>query len=455
MDYEDLLQCRLVCPHWYQIIKHEARLIDRFRFGLTLDSGTVVSTDEPPFSIMEESKIKLKRITINDDFLEPGNSIAVVEANRFKLSELARILIDTKAAKTVAEMIIHAKDNEPRTNALLFQMVMEMKALRVLRFTLTAFVHCLETICSEPDFMEQCQSLRHVQIMHTDCKRLILADFTHMLRIFPNIKRIDVTPFDAMLLGEDILQTLAHLIKSIEKLESYTLMELVDIQNMSLTHVSYECCADDAEDVTLFYEFLNAHREIETMNLKLLNGSSEFFDQPLVQLVDLDLNIKNSPISDAMEEGMKLGNILQWTPNLKRFSVRYKGAHQFGHQAVEMKNLVDVTMTRFCLDCQTCFTTTLKSMANLTSLKLARHGEISEKQLTLISTHLERLECLELMFEDVSIIILRFRSKDSAISKNFTNSNVTECRASKPFCPMACNAKIEIVSSQSSWIFNE
>lgn len=334
--------------------------------------------------------------------MEPGNSIAVVEANRLKLTELSKILVDTKASNTVAEMVVHAKDNEPRTNTLLFQMIMEMNALRVLRFTLTAFVHCLESICSTPDFMEQCQSLRHVQIMHIDCKRLILADFTRLLRIFPNIKRIDVTPSEAMLLGEDILQTLSHLIKSIEKLESYTLIELADIQNLLLTHLSYECCADDAEDVTPFYEFLNAHREIETMNLKLLNGSSEFFDQPLAQLVDLDLIIKKSPISEVMEEDMKLGNILQWTPNLKRFSVRYKGEHQFGHQVVEMKNLVDVTMTRFCLDCETCFTTILKSMPNVTSLKFARHGEISVKQLTLISKHLQRLECLELMFEDVS-----------------------------------------------------
>lgn len=352
---------------------------------------------------MQESKIKLKRIAIKEGFLEPGNSIAVVEANRLKLTELTKILTDTKAANTITEMIVHAKDNEPRTNALLLQMIMEMKNVRVLRFTLTAFVHSIETLCSTPDLIEQCNSLEHVQIMHNDCKRLILADFARLLQIFPNIKRIDVTPFEAMLLGEDILQTLAHLIKSIEKLESYTLIELADIENLSLRHISYECCADDAEDVTILYEFLNAHREIETMNLKLLNGSSEFFNQPLEQLTDLDLIIRNSPVSEEMEEDMKLSNILRWTPNLKKFSVRYKGEHQFGHQVIEMNDLVDVTMTRFCLDCETCLTTILKSIANVKSLKFARHGEITVKQLTLISTHLQELESLELMFEDVSI----------------------------------------------------
>lgn len=403
LDYNELLQCRLVCPHWYQIIKHEARLIDQFRYGLTLHSGTVISTDEPPFSIMRESKIKIKRITLKNDFLEPGNSIAVVEANRLKLSELSEILTDTKAQNTITEVIVHAKDNEPRTNALLMQMIMEMKTLNVLRFTLTAFVHSLETLCSIPDDIEQCTSLQHIQIMHTDCKRLILADFSRLFQIFPNINRIDVTPYETMLLGEDILQTVAPLIKSIEKLESYTLIELTNIQRMSLRHISYECCADDAEDVSLLHEFLTAHHEIETMSLKLVNGSSEFFSQPLDQLVDLDLNIKKSAVTDVMEEDMKLGNILQWTPNLKTFSVKYKGEHQFGHQVIEMKNLVDVTMTRFCLDCETCFTTILKSIANVTRLKFARHSEITVKQLTLISTYLQQLQCLELMFEDVSM----------------------------------------------------
>lgn len=353
---------------------------------------------------MRESKIKLKRIAIKEGFLEPGNSIAVVEANKVKLTELSNILTDTKAPNTITEMIVHAKDNEPRTNALLLQLILEMKNLRVLRFTMTAFVHSIETICSTPTLIEPCKSLQHVQIMHSDCKRLILADFARLLQIFPNIRRIDVTPSEAMLLGEDIIQTLAYLIKSIEKLESYTLIELADIQNLSLSHITYECCADDAEDVTTFYEFLNAHREIATMNLKLLNGSSEFFHQPLEQLTDLDLIIKKSPISEVMEEDMKLGNILQWTPNLKKFAVRYKGEHQFGHQVIEMKDLIDVTMTRFCLDCETCFTTILKSIANVKSLKFARHGEISVKQLTLISTHLQQLERLELMFEDVSMM---------------------------------------------------
>lgn len=400
LEYDDLLQCRLVSPHWYQIIKHEARLMDRFRCGLTLDSGTVVSVeaDEPPFSIIRESKIKIKRITMKEDFLEPGNSIVVYQANRLKLTELSEILTEMKAVNTVTEMIVHANDNQPRTNALLMRFIMEMKTLHVLRFTLTAFVHSLETICSTPDCIEQCQSLEHIQIMHIDCKRLILADFSRLLRIFPNIKRIDVTPYEAMLLDEDILQTFAAHIKSIEKLESYTVVELITVQNMSLRHISYECSADDMGDVSFLYELLNIHSEIQTINLKVVNGSREFFGQPLQRLIDLDLIIKKS-----LEEDIKLGDILQQTPNLQKFSVRYKGKHQFGHQVNEMKNLVDVTMTKFCLDCETCFTTMLKSIANVTALKFARHDEMSVKQLALISTHLPQLQCLELMFEDVSI----------------------------------------------------
>lgn len=405
LEYNDLLQCRLVCPYWYQIIKHEHRLIDQFRFGLTLGSGSVVSLNQPPFSIITDSRIKLKRITIENDFLDAGCSIAVVEANRLKLSQLSEILRERNAASTVTEMTIHAKDDEPRTNALLFELIMEMKSLRILRFTLTAFVHCLETLCSNT--VEQCKSLEHVQIMHIDCKRLIFADFERLLQLFPNIKRIDITPYDAMLLGEDILHRLAHLIKAIDKLESYTLLEVANVQNMLLQRISYECCADDDDDddTERFFAFLNAHQEIETMNLKVSNCTDEFFKQPMDQLTDLELSIKKSADSDEgdqAEQGMQVGNILLKTPNLKKLSVRYKGKHEFGHQIVKLKSLTDVTMRRYCLDCQPCFTTVLKSIANVTTLKFMRHGEMSVKNLTLISTHLQHLQSLQLMFEDVS-----------------------------------------------------
>lgn len=403
LSYDDLLQCRLVSTNWYQIIKHEARLIDRFRYGLTFDAGSVISPEQPPFSIVIESKIKLKRITMKEDFLERGNSIAVVEANRSKLAELSDILRSVKATNTITEMIVHAKDNEPRTNALLFEMIREMANLRILRFTLTAFVDSLETLNLNADgSLVPCKSLEHVQIIHTDCKRLILADFNRLLAIFPNVKRIDVTTYEAMLLGEDILQNFSHLIKSIEKLEWYTLIDLADIQNLSLKHISYECCADEIEDVTALSEFLNDHNEIETFNLKLFHASKELFTQPRHELIDLYLTTSRKSETD---ECIELKDVLLCAPNLKKFSVKCRiGLHQFGHQVVAMKQLSDVTMNRFVLDCEQCFVTALKSFANVSTLKLVRHDEISVRQLNLLSVHLKQLQSLELMFDDVSTL---------------------------------------------------
>lgn len=401
LKYDELLQCRLVCSHWYQIIKHETRLIDRFRYGLTFDSGSVISMAEPPFSIVCESKIKLKRITIKEDFLERGNSVAVVEANRSKLAELSNMLVESKSTGSITEMTVHAKDNEQRTNALLFQMISQMTKLRILRLTLTAFVGSVEALTSTPNALVPYRSLEHIQIMHSDCKRLILEDFTRLLRIFPNIKRIDVTTYDAMLLGADILRRYARLFKSIEKLESYTVIEVTDIEHLSLQHVAFECLADDFDDVVLLYEI---HRKIETMDVKLLNGTRVFFTQPLEKLTGLNVAVKKTRASDEEDEHTKLGNILLMTPNLRKLSVRCKGNHQFGHQVVDMKSLKNVTMTRFCLDCEKCFATALKSMAQITTLKLLRHAEITLKQLTLLSTHLVHLHSLELMFEDVSFI---------------------------------------------------
>lgn len=346
--------------------------------------------NEPPFSIIDDSGIKLKRITIKENFLEAGNGIAVVEANRLKLQELSDCLRHKSAAATVTELVIHARDDEPRTNALLFELITEMKCVRVLRFTLTAFVHCLEALCSGA--LEQHYRLEHVQIMHNDCKRLIFADFERLLQIFPYIRRIDVTTYDAMLLGEDILHRLAHLIKSIEKLESYTLLEVNNVPNILLQHISYECDANDDDDTTQFLDFLNAHQEIETMTLKVSNGTGKIFNRPMTQLTDLELSIK----------AMKLGNILQKSPNLKKLSVRYTGERDCEHQIVQLKNLTDVTMKRCCLDCETCFITILKSIPNVTTIRFMRHSEMSLKQLTLISTHLQHLQSLQLMFEDVS-----------------------------------------------------
>ncbi|XP_037050064.1 uncharacterized protein LOC119084260 [Bradysia coprophila] len=396
LDNDDLRQCRLVCSHWYHIIKHEHRLINRFRMGLTLDSGSVVSLNEPPFAIVENSRIKVKRITIKDDFLEAGNSIAVVEANRLKLLQLSEILRDKNGASTITEMIVHAKDDEPRTNALLFESIMEMKSLRVLRFTLTAFVHCLEIMCANT--VEQCKSLEHVQIMHIDCKRLIFDDFQRLLTVFPNINRIDIKTYDTMLLGEDILHRFAHLIKSIEKLESYTLSEVVHVPNMLLKHISYEWCDDDDSDMITFTEFLNAHSEIETVHLKVVHNTEPFLYSAIEQLTDFELTVKKSDDSD--EEVMKLGDLLKGTPNLQKLSVRYRGKPEFGHQVVQLKQLTDVTMRRYCLDCEPCFIAVLKSIANVTTLKFMRHSEMNVKQLTLISKHLQHLQSLQLMFQD-------------------------------------------------------
>ncbi|KAG4071362.1 hypothetical protein HA402_004066 [Bradysia odoriphaga] len=397
LGYDDLLQCRLVCSHWYHIIKHEHRLIDRFRIGLTLDSGSVVSLSEPPFAIVENSRIKVKRITIKDDFLEAGNSIAVVEANRLKLLQLSEILRDKNGASTVTELIVHGKDDEPRTNALLFELIMEMKSLRVLRFTLTAFVHCLEIMCANT--VEQCKSLEHVQIMHIDCKRLIFDDFQRLLRVFPNINRIDIKTYDTMLLGEDILHRFGHLIKSIEKLESYTLSEVLNVPNMLLKHISYEWCDDDDSDTTILAGFLNEQRELETVHLKIVHYTEPFLYSEIDRfLTDLELTVKKSDDSD--EEVMKLGDLLKGTPNLKKLSVRYRGKHEFGHEVVQLKHLTDVTMRRYSLDCETCFITVLKSIANVTTLKFMRHSEMRLKQLTLISKHLLHLQGLQLMFQD-------------------------------------------------------
>lgn len=377
--------------------------MDRFRFGLTFDSGTAVTYDEPPFSIVEETKIKIKRITLKDDFLEPGNSISTVEANKLKLTELSNILTDRNAANTVQEMIVHARDDQPRSNAMLFQFIMEMKNVRVLRFTLTAFVHGLDAICSTPESIEQRGSVEHVEIIHKDCKRLILADFEHLLQIFPNINRIDIRTSEAMLLGEDIIHRFAHLIKSIEKLESYTSEELTEVDNLSLDHFSIECCADNSIEVEQLHEFVAAHPKFETAHLKLLKCSGAFFNKPYHQLIGLDLVMKKFISYLGDNPAVNIANILQWTPNLKKLSITFKGRHDFGHGVdIQMKNLIDVTLKKFGLDCRTCFTTIMKSIRNVKSLKLGCRREITVRQLIIISQNLRHLESLELMFDDVS-----------------------------------------------------
>lgn len=407
--------------------------------------------DEPPFTIIVDSGIKLKRITIRDDFLEAGNSIAVVEANRLKLLQLSEILKDKNVADTVTELTIYARDGEPRTNALLFQLIMEMKSLRVLRFTLTAFVHCLEAMCAGT--VEQRKSLEHVQIMHNDCKRLILTDFQRLLQIFPNINRIDITTSEAMLLGEDILHSLAHKIKSIEKLESYTLMEAANVQNMLLRHISYECDADDEDDWVQFLAFVNVHQEIETLTLKVLHCTGKIFNQPMRQLTDLELSIKSTD-SDAIGEAVKLSNILQKTPHLKKLSVRYKEQqNECDHQVVQLENLSDVTLKRCALGCETCFITVLESMANVTTLRFLRHSEISLRELTLISKHLQHLQSLQLMFEDVSSNLTAEIHCLTELKQ--LTSAVTERRPTKQFCSVACTAEAQSVNRQPSWLLNE
>jgi len=100
---------------------------------------------------------------------------------------------------------------------------------------------------------------------------------------------------------------------------------------------------------------------------------------------------------------MQLGNIIKWTPNLAKLSVkfRYNMEHRFGHQVIEMKSLIDVTMTRFSLDCEICCVTMLRSMVHLKSLRLApRRSDITLEQLNTISKALEQLERLELFFDD-------------------------------------------------------
>jgi len=74
--------------------------------------------------------------------------------------------------------------------------------------------------------------------------------------------------------------------------------------------------------------------------------------------------------------------------------------HQFGHQVVDL-TLTSVTMTRLRLDCKLCCSAMLKSFANVKSLKLApRRGEIPLNELSVIASHLQHLEHLELIFDD-------------------------------------------------------
>lgn len=394
LDYQNLIRCRLVCPYWYQLIKHDVRLIDRFRLKLRLNSGTVVAVEQPPFSIVLRSNMKLKSITIEEDFLDAGNTIAVFEANRSRMSALSTILTDIKAAESVTEMIVHARDNASRTNALLLEMIIGMKNVSVLKFTMPAFVHSLQTMSSSGP----CNSLEYVQIMHIDCKRLITADFRRLFEIFPNINRIDVKTSEAMLLGENVLQDFAPFFKSIEKLESYTVTEPASILNLSLKHISYECC--DGDDVRIFREFLDAQPGIETIRLKLLS-SSDFFDYPIERIIDLDIRIEGH--SALGEEEMKLRTVFNWTPKLQKLTAKLRACfkHQFGHDVIEMENLSHITLTRVKLNCNLCWDTMLKSVPNVTHLKLALHS-IPVRHLTAIASNLHHLECLELFFSEVS-----------------------------------------------------
>lgn len=378
--------------------------MDQFRFNLTLNAGTIIAAEEQPFSLIHKSKIKLESIKLQDDFLDPGSNIAVLEANRSKISTLCTIFTDINAMETINEVILHARDNEPHISALLLKMIINMKNVKILRFTLTAFVHCLERICSTLEFTEQCNSVDHVDIMHSNGKQFIQADIERLLRVFPNIKRIDMTTTKKVEINSNTLETFAPLIKSI-RVEN---LDLGIYENMSLNNISYKCYSYRAEDVSFLHEFLNRHREIETIRLELTIGSSwfllYFFPHPFHQISDLILKITDPPIGGQMEDDIKLGNILTYMPNLRKLCVIYKGKvdHEFGHEIIEMKNLVDVSIIWASFDCNICYNSMLESIVRVKSLYLQPYRSMSIKEITSMATTLEQLECLELANADVS-----------------------------------------------------
>lgn len=408
LDFSTLKLCRRVCTYWYKLIRDTSNLNDRFCYRLEFGRGFVVDRNEPPLSLILHTKMKIDKLTFWNDFLESGKSISTVEANRQKLQDLFSILNEMNVTETVTDLMIQSKDDEPRTNNLLFEIVCRLKRIKALRFSLPSFVHIFETLLPSVDSMPNViiDSVETIEIFHETFRRLISADFHRMLKIFPKTKQIEIYPSVSMLLDNSIIRDFAPLIKTITNLEHYTIKDIMNVPELKLDRFEFP----DPCDSVRVIRFLQEHPEISSCSL-LIDYSNTVFDRPYEMITDLIVQVDAFEIDtddddETTDHPEHMYNVLKWTPNLLKLQIEFPKTeeHNFGHEEVQLKKLVEVEVTQIELDCYQCCLTMLRSCVNVKMLTLkdvAQH--LSLPQLNAIAENLKDLEYMAIFYEYVSL----------------------------------------------------
>uniref|UniRef100_A0A336KZG6 CSON001014 protein n=1 Tax=Culicoides sonorensis TaxID=179676 RepID=A0A336KZG6_CULSO len=403
LDFDHLKLCRQVCLYWNELIRETPRLNDRFCYRLELNSGTVVAKNQLPFSFILSTKFKVEEFTLLDDFLEVGKSIVVVEANREKLNNLSEILNEMNFTETVSNLVIYAKDDEIRTNTLLFEFLLQFKNIKTLSFSFPAFAHIFERISAYPALT----SVKKVVIFHETFRRVISTDFQRLLKLLPNTEKIEIFPSDSMLLDKNIISEYAYLIKIIAGLEYYTIKDIMDIPDLKLEKVGY--CDVEFGDSLRVIRFLQEHPDIKSANLAL-DCSGPIFDRTYDMITHLNLTIDGFD-DDADEEGDDdndepeyMFKVLKYTPNLENLIIKCEKSedHNFGHKIVELKKLENVEISNLSLECLDCCSSMLMSCVNVKMLTLGpcnMHLQLSH--IRVIAFNLKNLEYLAVYHEDV------------------------------------------------------
>lgn len=398
LDYENLKVCRQVCPYWRDLIQNTSYLNDRFCYRLEFGRGFVVDRNQPPLSIILKSKIKIDELTFWCDFLKTRENVSSVEPGAQKLDRLFEILDEMNVGETVTDLTIQSHGDEPRTNALLFEILFRLKNVKALRFSLPAFVHVFETFLptedAKPDITVE--SIETVEIFHETFRRIIPDDFRRMLKIFPNTKQIEVYPSDAMLLNKNIIHEFAPLIKTITNLGYYTIKNITNVPELKLDRLDYpfpcEC--------TRVLRYLREHPEIRACSLSM-HYRSTTLDRPYENITELILSIYK--LDETIDDHMR--RVLRWTPNLEKLELEASEPeeHNFGHKTVELKKLKELQISKFDISCNDCFSTMLRSCVNveeLTLVEMVQH--LSVKQFKAIADNLIHLKYLSISYDTVS-----------------------------------------------------
>lgn len=310
------------------------------------------------------------------------------------------------AVETVNDFMMQSKDDETRTNTLMFEFLTQMRNVKALRFSLPAFVHVFEKLMPTENGTPRVsmESIETVEIFHETFRRLISTDFERMLRIFPNTKQIDVYPSVSMLLDKSIIEKFAPLIKTITNLEKYTIKDIMNIPALKLDRLEFT----DICDSTYVLRFINDHPEVSSCALAIDYSNVEF-NRTYEMITDLAVTIDTFGIDYDDDDDFEtpphpehMYDILRHTPNLLKLQIEFPRSeeHNFGHEEVTLKKLVEVEVNQIEFDCYQCCVTMLRSCVNVSMLTLKNVVQhLSLAQLNAIAENLKKLEYLAIFYE--------------------------------------------------------